>query len=81
MSAVIRRMFLFIVVPMLITHAAYSVVGCASALKALDEYDSPQDGADLKRCRNAGRAELDAGSSKYRAYDVYEACTREAGLR
>ncbi len=55
--------------------------GCANTLKNVDELSNPADDGALKRCRNLGRAALDAGSSNYRAFDVYEECTREAGLR
>jgi len=81
MRSVLRRVLLCIGLPIMITHGAYHAVGCASALKALDEYDSPQDNADLKRCRNEGRAAKEAGADKFQAFDAYEACTRDAGLR
>lgn len=58
-----------------------SALACGSAFRFWDDINEPRDDVALEDCRNRGREARDAGSSPYRAFDIYEECTREAGLR
>jgi len=77
----LQRAFLLIGIPIMLTHAAYNLAGCAGVLPAIDEVNDPQDDNDLKRCRQEMRAAKDAGADAGEAYRVYYDCTVEAGLR
>lgn len=78
----LKRVALLVLVPCAIGQAALvcSASGCGSALRAFDEVNDPADDKALRDCRNAGRAALEAGASNYRAFDVYDDCTKEAGF-
>ena len=54
---------------------------CGDKMRGFDDVNDPSDDRALRDCRYQGRAALDGGSSAHRAYDVYETCTRDAGLR
>lgn len=60
---------------------SFSFAACGSVMSFWDDVNEPGDDVALETCRNRGRAALDGGSSGYRAYDIYEECTYEAGLR
>jgi hypothetical protein len=55
--------------------------GCATWLKAVDDYNNPADDAALKKCRDEGRKARDADAGAEQAYGVYFECTKDAGLR
>jgi hypothetical protein len=79
-----RRFLLAIGLPILITHAAYSFVGCAhlaQGLKDVDEVNDPSDDAKLAACRKLGREAKADGASPADAYALYYDCTEDAGLR
>lgn len=55
-------------------------LACVDALKLHDELNNPADDKALLECRGRGRAAVEAGVDKYRAFDIYDECTREAGF-
>lgn len=77
----IRRILMLFGIPIMITHAAYTVVGCASALREVESYSDPRDDVALSDCREVARRAKDAGADAAEAFRAYYACTEEAGLR
>ena len=81
MISVLRRVLLFVAIPIMLTHAAYQVTGCSSVLKEIESVNDPKDDVALSDCRKAMREAKDAGADAAEAFRAYFDCTVEAGLR
>lgn len=55
--------------------------GCGEGLKNIDEINNPSDDAALAKCRAEARADMQIYGNADRAWNVYLACTADAGLR
>ncbi len=61
--------------------ACAMVVGCGEGLKSIDEINNPSDDVKLSKCRGDARAEMLITGNKDKAWNIYLACTADAGLR
>lgn len=77
----LQRVLVCIGLPIMLTHAAYNLAGCASVLRHIDEVNEPADDDALKRCRKEMRVARDAGADASDAFHTYYDCTVDAGLR
>lgn len=64
-----------------VAHLFGQVVGCATTARTFDAVNNPADDLALARCREEGRAYLDAGHEPGAAFDAYVACRQDAGVK
>lgn len=77
----LRRVVVSTVLSWLLGQGIVNAVGCGPLMREIDSVNEPSDDVALKDCRQRAREAKEAGASKYRAYNVYEDCTIEAGIR
>lgn len=81
----IKGWLLACALPIAMGSALVHIEGCAGLLRDVESVSNPADDANLSRCRAVGRdaAAHGDGSREAResAFDAYDRCVRDAGLR
>ena len=72
------RTTLAFTLPFMVATVLVQASGCGWTLK---EYSNPNDDTTLAKCRALGRAAKADGSTPDQAWNIYDLCVRDAGLR